>query len=283
MDILTKDLKESVLLYLREGVDDKFVESGVRVIYGIDGSDKFVINMIETIAYLSNFPNQNIVQIHYPATLDESIRERFGDALSNLSHIELYSDLEQNNNHNIYRLLESDIESLKDSDRELEIFIDISKMISFIYDKKFEPKKIFDKLDVDNSYQSLNDYNKRASLFQALHLPIKLKALRLKYKEANEKGYDELLEKNIDIFQKSISKDIFEKILRVEKDRWNSSKYIEGYKYADITDKTKKLHNCLVSYKEIFNKDIFSIIYDIYSILYIPNYLAFVGLELDTL
>ncbi|PWE20373.1 hypothetical protein DF188_07850 [Aliarcobacter skirrowii] len=76
---------------------------------------------------------------------------------------------------------------------------------------------------------------------------------------------------------------IFEKLIESEHERWNAFHYINGWEYIDEEkkDKDKKLHHCLKQISK-FDKDYLKItvLYDVYSILYIPNYLANAGFEI---
>jgi hypothetical protein len=74
---------------------------------------------------------------------------------------------------------------------------------------------------------------------------------------------------------------LFEKMIRMEHNRWNAYHYLNGWKYGDIKNKSKKEHDCLLPLKD-FDKDYLQItvIYDIYSFLYLPNYLAEAGYEI---
>lgn len=76
---------------------------------------------------------------------------------------------------------------------------------------------------------------------------------------------------------------IFEKLIESEHERWNAYHYINGWEYIDAEkkDKDKKLHHCLKQISK-FDKDYLKMtfLYDVYSILYIPNYLANAGFEI---
>ncbi|MEA2018927.1 MAG: NAD-binding protein [Campylobacterota bacterium] len=74
---------------------------------------------------------------------------------------------------------------------------------------------------------------------------------------------------------------LFEKMIRMEHNRWNAYHYLNGWKYEDEKVKAKKEHDCLMPLKD-FDKDSIKItvIYDIYSFLYIPNYLAETGYKI---
>ena len=74
---------------------------------------------------------------------------------------------------------------------------------------------------------------------------------------------------------------LFEKMIRMEHNRWNTYHYLNGWKHAEEKVKPKKEHDCLLALKD-FDKDSIQItvIYDIYSFLYLPNYLAETGYKI---
>lgn len=74
---------------------------------------------------------------------------------------------------------------------------------------------------------------------------------------------------------------LFEKLIRCEHNRWNAFHYLNGWKYAPQKDKKSKRHSCLKPLEEFVEPDLqITVLYDIYSILYIPNYLANIGYQL---
>lgn len=74
----------------------------------------------------------------------------------------------------------------------------------------------------------------------------------------------------------------FEKLINTEHERWNSYHYQNGWDYNENKDKEMKLHNCLKPLDQFIEPELqITLIYDIYSILYIPNYLASAGWELE--
>lgn len=67
-------------------------------------------------------------------------------------------------------------------------------------------------------------------------------------------------------------------LMRSEHKRWMTFHYLEGWRYAQKKNKTAKEHNCLVSLDDFGDPERkATILYDLYSILYIPNYLANTG------
>ncbi|AGH82244.1 hypothetical protein PCNPT3_11540 [Psychromonas sp. CNPT3] len=83
---------------------------------------------------------------------------------------------------------------------------------------------------------------------------------------------------------------LLEKLIRAEHNRWNAFHYLNGWKYSDIPTKNdeekdnkkkKKHHACLKPLADFTEPELqLTIIYDLYSILYIPNYLANAGYEI---
>lgn len=74
---------------------------------------------------------------------------------------------------------------------------------------------------------------------------------------------------------------LFEKMIRMEHNRWSAFHYLNGWKHAEIKDKDKKEHDCLRAIKD-FDQDRLkvTVLYDMYSFLYLPNYLAEAGYEI---
>ena len=102
-----------------------------------------------------------------------------------------------------------------------------------------------------------------------------------------ESSYDEKVnykyDKNIvnEFFEKFINSKDFYNLINTEHKRWMAYHYLNGWEYSDKKDKSKKLHNCLVELKD-FNDEQrkMTVIYDIYSYLYLPNYLAAGGYKI---
>lgn len=93
---------------------------------------------------------------------------------------------------------------------------------------------------------------------------------------------DETSKKSINIryFPKEY-KTMFEKLVRAEHNRWNAFHYLNGWRYNEIKSKPKKEHDCLMPLTEFQKPELqLTVIYDMYAILYIPNYLANAGYEI---
>jgi len=96
-----------------------------------------------------------------------------------------------------------------------------------------------------------------------------------------ENSYDENVNYKFDkeivneFFEKFINSKDFYNLINTEHKRWMAYHFLNGWEYSNKKDKSKKLHNCLVELKEFDDEQRkMTIIYDIYSYLYLPNYLA---------
>jgi len=186
----------------------------------------------------------------------------------------------------------------------------------FLYDLKDE--KTFEGID-KKWYDASKLSDKLSSKAQSKHISMKLKALGLRYKKS-EKSPQELLEQNRNLLDRKLKDDrdilgldndflqkyskqlpklwedknsieikyfpkeytsMFEKLIRAEHNRWNAFHYLNGWTFNEVKSKPKKQHDCLKPLAE-FNKHELqlTVIYDIYAILYIPNYLANAGFKI---
>ena len=71
------------------------------------------------------------------------------------------------------------------------------------------------------------------------------------------------------------------KLMKSEHERWNAYHYLNGWEYSKIKDKSIKRHNCLTD-TELFDdvKRRITVIYDLYSVVYLPSYLASTGYKI---
>ncbi|MDO6774826.1 RyR domain-containing protein [Shewanella sp. 3_MG-2023] len=75
---------------------------------------------------------------------------------------------------------------------------------------------------------------------------------------------------------------MLEKLIRAEHNRWNAFHYLNGWKYNETKSKAKKQHDCLKPLSEFVKPEHkLTVIYDLYATLYIPNYLANAGYEIQ--
>jgi len=158
-----------------------------------------------------------------------------------------------------------------------------------------------------------------SSRAQAYHIPVKLKAMGLSFETVSNMEIGELLLHNQSLFnQNALQKDLkklgldrdsmiektkmlvgenqwniqefdyfpteyntlMEKLIRAEHNRWNAHHWLKGWNHSEVKDKSAKLHDCLVPLQDLPKDKRHTVIYDIYSILYIPNLLAKAGLKL---
>ena len=73
---------------------------------------------------------------------------------------------------------------------------------------------------------------------------------------------------------------LMEKLLRAEHNRWNAHHWLKGWEVNAIKIPKLKQHDCIVPLDALPDAKRHTIIYDIYSVLYIPNLLTKVGYEL---
>ena len=193
----------------------------------------------------------------------------------------------------------------------------IAKLIHNGYGNVYDENLL---LSVDNReinkkwFQNSSLYDKISNRMQGMHIDVKLLALGLK-KVKSKKPPKELLAINKKIFYERLGKvdisnqtllnyskelekaysgeeydllyfpkefnSLFEKLIRSEHNRWNAFHYLHGWRYSETKNKAFKEHNCLLPLNEFGTKEIkLTVIYDIYSVLYIPNLLASVGYEI---
>ncbi len=155
---------------------------------------------------------------------------------------------------------------------------------------------------------------------QANHIPVKLKALGLKMHASKKSQADLLVQNRSmlikrgladelktlgldidtlkrttekyegdDIWDKIVTfpyfpskyKLLMEKLIRLEHNRWNAHHYLKGWVLdKDRTNKAIKAHRCLVPIAKMDNRDRFTVLYDMYAVLYMPNLLAKAGYEI---
>ena len=189
----------------------------------------------------------------------------------------------------------------------------IAKMIHHGYGDEFNKEMLLSSDKLNQKWFKQSAYSdKLSSIAQAKHIDIKLLALNLKRVKSDLLS-EELLKQNREKFDAKVeplmkeenftyatlhtyslelaklwagkkynvmykpnkSDNLFEKLIFCEHNRWNAFHYLEGWEYHTEKDKDLKQHNCLKPL-ELFHEDtlLITIIYDIYAIVYIPNYLA---------
>lgn len=216
----------------------------------------------------------------------------------------------------------ADAKSIFHKDNFLNEKIDsIAKLINYKYGNKYDNNILFteDNKKIDEKwFRGSTPNDKISSKMQAMHIDTKLLSLKLK-KQISNKPSKELLKINREIFNKKLGvreiddkelleyskeleklysgkefeikyfpqkyESLFEKLIRSEHNRWRSYHYLNGWKYNTIKNKAIKEHNCLLSFSEFKDPKIkILVIYDIYSVVLIPNLLAssgFLLVEMD--
>lgn len=197
----------------------------------------------------------------------------------------------------------------------------IAKLIHNGYGDEFKKDSlVVDEAKLNKKWFNIEKYSdKLSNISQAKHLNIKLQALGLKKEKSSEDKkillhqnktvFDEVLEpllkeSNIsydEIHTASLElekfwankeyevnympeefKTLFEKLIECEHERWNAYHYANAWEYNNKKDKDKKLHDCLKPLSEFKEKELqITVLYDIYSIVYIPNYLSNAGYKIS--
>lgn len=198
----------------------------------------------------------------------------------------------------------------------------IAKCIHFGYGDVFNKESLSPEDEKLNEkwYTTAKFSDKLSNIAQAKHIDIKLKALGLK-KEKSDLTPQDLLKYNQEIFDSIITPlfeetglsykklytyslelekfwagneykvfytpkvytSLLEKLIVCEHERWNSYHYINGWEYSPQKDKALKFHDCLKPLSEFTDdKHTITILYDLYSIVYLPNYLANAGWKMST-
>lgn len=178
----------------------------------------------------------------------------------------------------------------------------IAKMIHCGYGEVFDPDLHYDEKHCMESWHSARFSDRESSRSQALHIDAKLHALGLKRALADTPRFQHLLAQNRTVLNKALnlspdyyaqlvewSKDPsvlanyefdfskpIEALARAEHDRWNAYHWLNGWVYGE-KDKSKKTHHCLKPLEEFEGDMKKDILWDIYAVLYIPNFLASAG------
>ena len=193
----------------------------------------------------------------------------------------------------------------------------IAKFINYTYygltdNGSYNPNKSLGlkKEDIDKKWFSAPHNDQLSSLAQAKHIKMKLKALGLSALKSDAPK-EKLIQENRKILESKFSTKyegnysfpdnfndtLFDKMTRMEHNRWNTYHFLNGWEYKHYLNeqplknqmKEIKLHNCLLPIEEFritqFVKDdsqklselVKLIEWDIYSFMYIPNYLGEAG------
>ena len=216
-----------------------------------------------------------------------NIFRSFGDAKEILTVENLFDD----ENHIIAKLVNYTYELLANKNYETPY----NKNAKFEYNQDEKKRLAIDK----HWFQSIFT-DKTSSLAQAKHIKMKLKTLELKSVRST-KNRIKLLDINRKILENKLGKQdydgdydfpnnfydkLFDRMIRLEHNRWNAYHYLNGWEYSSKKDKPIKKHDCLLPIKDFpkyFNEDkrLKQLIeWDIYSFMYLPNYMAEAGYEI---
>lgn len=222
-----------------------------------------------------------------------------------LNYIELIEEESNILGKLIHYDYEGYLENGKYSPNKLINYKAINKQIS---ETEKEKNDIDHFLEMNRKWYDNANYNdKLSSIEQSKMIDLKLKSLSLKKEKALDKiDINELIKSNRLIFDSKLDEKFngrysfpnefdstnFKKLIRMEHNRWNSYHWINGFKYdhgekekfekeeKDMRKK-KKIHDCLIPLEKFDKESIKNtIIYDIYSFMHIPNYLAELGYKI---
>lgn len=201
-----------------------------------------------------------------------------------------------------------------------EKFEMIAQCIHAGYEMRYNPDAMFsDEAAIKKAWNKTAKLVDRVSnRAQAYHIPMKLKTMGLRIKPSTM-GVAELLLHNQKMYEASVLHDdlvalkldkpsmlertkelvgdnawstegfeyfpeeyttLMEKLLRAEHNRWNAHHWLKGWEVNAVKTPELKQHDCLVPLDDLPDAKRHTIIYDIYSVLYIPNLLTKVGYEL---
>lgn len=186
----------------------------------------------------------------------------------------------------------------------------VAKYIHYAYGKEFNERFLLSLSDFTKSvneewYNIKNISDRESSRYQAYHIDVKLLSLGLKKVKAKSISQSELIDKNKNVFFKklgahqsideindfftnNVNEDYFpssfesnyNKLLRAEHERWCAFHFLNGWEYHARKDKNLKYHDCLIPYEQFNNRIKKTVLWDAYSVLYIPNFLAAAGYEI---
>ena len=246
--------------------------------------------------------------------------------IATMDHIQIAKEIKKFNQKgsNVYSFAQADevcssVNLLNnDNDR-------IAKWIHYLYDKKKTPPLLDETEEIDNKlWNNCSIHNRRASVGQAIHLKTKLKSLGLSYrKEDNELNVKELYEYNQRLLSHAIENYLqesgftqelihelyhaylkrfslketpyfpnkkfelwFEKLLRMEHNRWMAVKILMDFEYKEeISEEQRgecKQHPLLKPFED-FEEEYAKvhIRHDILAILCIPFYLTKAGFIME--
>jgi len=161
--------------------------------------------------------------------------------------------------------------------------------------------KEINKEKIDHNWLTISPHKREANKTQALHIDIKLLAFgfirvasKIPKKELlihNERLFhskityqheveEELKEYNIKDFPTSFNERCIDRVARSEHNRWNAFHYLNGWEHNPNRNEKAKEHPCLLPLEQFSDTIKHNYQYDLASVYYIPQYLAFAGFEI---
>ena len=156
--------------------------------------------------------------------------------------------------------------------------------------------------EIDHNWLSLSPHKREANKTQALHIDIKLLAFGLK-RITSKKSKKELLALNENIFYSkliyhqeveselkqyrikdfpdSFNKRCIDRVARSEHNRWSAFHFLNGWDYNSERNDKAKEHPYLLPLENFPDSLKSSYQYDLASVYYIPQYLAFAGFGIE--
>ncbi|MEA2029897.1 MAG: hypothetical protein U9N49_13125, partial [Campylobacterota bacterium] len=198
-------------------------------------------------------------------------------------------------------------------------FDQVAKRLHTHYGKIYEPNRIYNDInEIERRWYQSKPSDRGSTLAQAYHIPIKLEALGLKLQKVESQTEQALLMHNKKIINEVIGEELIEmglddntlskvtqkkfeqwktlqepfeyfpikfellieRLIRCEKNRWNAHHYLNGWRYNSNKNKALKQHDCLLPFEDMLPHTKFTVLYDIYTIVYLPNILATIGYQI---
>ena len=201
-----------------------------------------------------------------------------------------------------------------------ERFEAIARCIHAGYEMAYNPDASYqDEAAIETAWKNASLTDRESNRAQAAHIPLKLKAMGLRLtpsdqppqqllahnraafrqtalygelaqlglaeadliqRTAHLKGEQQWATESFDWFPETYQT-LMEKLLRAEHNRWNANHWLRGWQRGEPKDKSAKRHPCLVPLDKLPADQRHTVLYDIYSVLYIPNLLARAGYRME--
>ena len=236
--------------------------------------------------------NKRIRSVFYkPVTNEDPIKEKW---FNSAEHSDKLSSIAQAKHIDVKLKAmgfkkEYVLEDVKNWNRKLSV--NWNKELSEKTAKEKEIDKIWKVLNKQKPGGYENDKKKSEAIKEILLKENNIKIFEFfeeyrKTLKIGDEGLTKYLEKSDNLISKSEKvryfpktyDTLFDKMIRMEHNRWNAFHFLNGWKYGEVKEKEIKEHNCLMpleNFTEIKMQK--TAIYDIYSFLRLPIYLAEVG------